>query len=54
MYMGVYAYINRNLMDVEFVHILRKNVVEQDKENVENDIMTHKSRLWYNTPDSFI
>ena len=24
MYMGAYAYINRNLMDVEFVHILRK------------------------------
>lgn len=48
MYMGAYAYINRNLMDVEFVHILRK------MENVENDIMTYKSRLWYNTPDSFI
>ena len=24
MYMGAYAYINRNLMDVECVHILRK------------------------------
>jgi hypothetical protein len=28
MYMGAYAYINRNLMDVEFVHILRKMLID--------------------------
>jgi len=31
MYMGAYAYINRNLMDVEFVHILRKMLLSRTR-----------------------
>ena len=31
MYMGAYAYINRNLMEVEFVHILRKKLLSRTR-----------------------